>query len=279
MADPNLESVVVPSRDAAKAINKGAHKTGSSSSPHNQDPGSNPNPDIESATAVPSPPKGDLINRAGQALGQVVHSPTGQAVGGLLKGAAKRALPLAGAALGGYVGGPLGATIGSSSSPHNQDPGSDPNPDIKSATAVPSPPKADLINRAGQALGQVVHSPTGQAVGGLLKGAAKRALPLAGAALGGYVGGPLGATIGSSLATAAGSALGLEAEVLNAEDREFEGAEKFVKMAGQAVKSAVTAPLTANPAATAQTTVMVAAKKIVPGLLKAELCPFLDLDC
>jgi hypothetical protein len=196
MADPNLESVVVPSRDAAKAINKGAHKTGSSSSPHNQDPGSNPNPDIESATAVPSPPKGDLINRAGQALGQVVHSPTGQAVGGLLKGAAKRALPLAGAALGGCV-----------------------------------------------------------------------------------IGGPLGATIGISLATAAGSALGLEAEALSAEDREFEGAEKFVKMAGQAVESAVTAPLTANPAATGQTTMRVVAKKIVPGLLKAELRSFLDLAC
>src|ERR1700746_2482778 len=115
MADPNPESVVVPSRDAAaEAINESAHKTGESSSPHNQDPGSDPNPDIKSATAVPSPPKADLINRAGQALGQVVHSPTGQAVGGLLKGAAKRGLPLAGAALGGYVGGPLGATIGSS---------------------------------------------------------------------------------------------------------------------------------------------------------------------
>jgi len=126
----------------------------------------------------------------------------------------------------------------------------------------------DLISKAGNAIGQAVRSPIGQAVGGLLKGAAKKALPLAGAALGGYVGGPLGAQIGSGLATAAGSALGLEAEFMNAEDREFEGAKKFVEMAGQAVKSAVTAPPTANPMAAAQSAVVAAAKKIVPGLLK-----------
>ena len=131
----------------------------------------------------------------------------------------------------------------------------------------------DLINRAGQALGQVVRSPVGQAVGGLLKGAAKKALPLAGAALGGYVGGPLGAQIGSGLASAAGSALGLEAEMMNAEDREFEGARKFVEMAGQAVKSAVTAHPTINPAAAAQSAVVAAAKKIAPALLREGVGP------
>jgi hypothetical protein len=126
----------------------------------------------------------------------------------------------------------------------------------------------DLINRAGRALGQVVRSPVGQAVGGLLKGVAKKALPLAGGALGGFVGGPLGAQIGSGLASAAGSALGLEAETMNAEDREFEGAKKFVEMAGHAVKSATTAPPSVSPTATAQSAVIAAAKKIAPGLLR-----------
>jgi hypothetical protein len=126
----------------------------------------------------------------------------------------------------------------------------------------------DLINRAGRALGQVVRSPVGQAVGSLLKGAAKKALPLAGGALGGFVGGPLGAQIGSGLASAAGSALGLEAEMMTGEDREFEGAKKFVEMAGQAVKSAVTAPPSVSPAATAQSAVIAAAQKLAPGLLK-----------
>ena len=44
---------------------------------------------------------GNLIRRAGSALGKVVRSPIGRAVGGMLKGVAKKALPLAGGALGG----------------------------------------------------------------------------------------------------------------------------------------------------------------------------------
>src|SRR5437660_717781 len=79
----------------------------------------------------------------------------------------------------------------------------------------------DVIRKAGQALGKVVRSPIGQAVGGWLKGAAKSALPLAGGALGGLVGGPLSAKIGSGLASAAGSAFGIEAE-MSQEDRESE---------------------------------------------------------
>ena len=72
----------------------------------------------------------------------------------------------------------------------------------------------NLIKRAAGAIGKAVRSPVGQAIGGVLKAAAKKALPLAGAALGGAVGGPLGAKIGSGLAQAAGGALGLEAEML-----------------------------------------------------------------
>jgi len=121
----------------------------------------------------------------------------------------------------------------------------------------------DLISKAGRALGKVVRSPIGQAVGGWLKGAAKSALPLAGGALGGLVGGPLGAKIGSGLASAAGSALGLEAE-MSQEDREFEGAKNFVKMAADAVKSAVTAAPGANPVAVAKAAVKAGGGKTRP---------------
>jgi hypothetical protein len=126
----------------------------------------------------------------------------------------------------------------------------------------------DLIKQAGSAIGGVIRSPIGQAVGGYLKGAAKRALPLAGGALGGYIGGPLGAKIGSGLAAAAGSALGLEAESVMGEDREVEGAKTFARMAGDAVKGAVTAPPSASPAAVAQGAVTAAAQKHAPGLLR-----------
>jgi hypothetical protein len=125
----------------------------------------------------------------------------------------------------------------------------------------------NLIKRAGSAIGKVVRSPVGQAIGGVLKAAAKKALPIAGAALGGYVGGPLGAKIGSGLAKAAGSALGLEAEALTYEDSQYEGAKQFVRMAGQTVKNAVAAPASPDPRAAAQAAVVKAAKALAPGLL------------
>lgn len=64
---------------------------------------------------------GDLIKRAGRGLGQIVSSPLGQQLGGLLKSAAKSALPMVGSALGnallpgvgGAVGGKLGSMAGS----------------------------------------------------------------------------------------------------------------------------------------------------------------------
>jgi hypothetical protein len=126
----------------------------------------------------------------------------------------------------------------------------------------------DLISKAGKAIGTVVRSPIGKAVGGWLKGAAKSVLPLAGGALGGFVGGPLGAKIGSGLASCAGSALGLEAE-MSQEDREFEGAKNFVKMAADAVKSAVAAAPGVNPVAVAKAAVKEAVEKRAPGLLGA----------
>jgi hypothetical protein len=122
----------------------------------------------------------------------------------------------------------------------------------------------DVIQRAGQALGGVVRSPIRQAVGGFLKGAAKRALPLAG----GAVGGPLGAKIGSGLASAAGSTLGLEAEAFSGEDREVEGAKNFARLAGDTVKGAVTAEPSAPAATVVRAAVTTAAQKHAPGLLR-----------
>jgi len=55
---------------------------------------------------------GDLIGRAGKAIGKFVRSPEGQAIGGILKGAAKQVLPGIGSAIGGYLGGAKGATLG-----------------------------------------------------------------------------------------------------------------------------------------------------------------------
>jgi hypothetical protein len=55
---------------------------------------------------------GNLINRAGQAVGKFVSSPEGKALGGVLKGAARQVLPAIGSAVGGYFGGATGAQFG-----------------------------------------------------------------------------------------------------------------------------------------------------------------------
>ena len=125
----------------------------------------------------------------------------------------------------------------------------------------------DLIKRAGRAIGKVVKSPIGQAVGGVLKDVAKKALPIAGGALGAYFGGPLGAQIGSGLASAAGGALGLELETMSQEDREFEGGKQFVRFAADTVKSAASAPPSVDPRSAAQTAATTAAQKYAPNLL------------
>jgi hypothetical protein len=124
-----------------------------------------------------------------------------------------------------------------------------------------------FVKRAGTAIGDFAQSPTGQAIGGVLKGVAKQALPIAGGALGAYFGGPLGAQIGSGLASMAGQTLGLELEGLSPEDKEFEATRQFVRFAGDTVKNALQAPPTADPTAVANAAAAEAARIHAPGLL------------
>src|SRR5260370_15993101 len=51
---------------------------------------------------------GDFLRKAVSTVSDIARSPIGQAIGGVLKGVAKKALPMAGAALGGHFGRPLG---------------------------------------------------------------------------------------------------------------------------------------------------------------------------
>ncbi len=129
----------------------------------------------------------------------------------------------------------------------------------------------NFLRKAVSVAGKAIKSPIGQAIGGVLKGVAKKALPLAGGALGGFFGGPLGAKIGSGLASAAGSALGLEAETMEAEEREYEGARQFVRLAADTVNRAVQARGNGDPRAIAQVAATAAARQFAPGLLGAAL--------
>lgn len=125
----------------------------------------------------------------------------------------------------------------------------------------------DLIQRAGQAIGKFVRSPEGQAIGGILKGAAKQVLPTIGSAVGGYFGGATGAKLGGDAASAAGRTFGLEVEGLSGEDRDFEIARRYVTFAGEAVGNLASAPTSPDPRTAAHAAAVAAARTHPPGLL------------
>ena len=127
----------------------------------------------------------------------------------------------------------------------------------------------DLISKAGSALGGFIKRPEGQALAGLLKGAAQKVLPALGAAAGKFIGGANGADIARRAAEAAGRAFGLELEGLSSEDREFEIARRYVDFAGEAVKNMAAAAPCANPRNAASSAVVAAAQSHAPGLLTA----------
>ena len=126
----------------------------------------------------------------------------------------------------------------------------------------------NLIKKAGRAVGGFVKGPIGQALGSALKSVAKKALPLAGAALGNMVVPGLGGMIGGKLASAAGNMFGLELEGLSPQDREFEVARRFVRLAGSAAQRAARTPQRVAPGRAARLAIAGAARRHAPGLLQ-----------
>lgn len=122
----------------------------------------------------------------------------------------------------------------------------------------------NLIGKAASAARTFVSSPTGKALGGILKQAAKQALPVVGGAIGGYFGGSSGSNIGGRVGRAAGDLLGLEMESMNQEDREFEVARRFVKFAGATVKKSAQSPANMQPANAVRLAAAIAAQKYLP---------------
>jgi hypothetical protein len=117
-----------------------------------------------------------------------------------------------------------------------------------------------LIQRAARAAGGVGASRLGRALGGILKGVARSALPASGVAV--------GALAPSGRAPAVGeSPFESEAESL-AEDREFEAARRFVRFAGAAARRAARAPAGAPPGRAVRDAVVSAARRHAPRLLR-----------
>lgn len=133
----------------------------------------------------------------------------------------------------------------------------------------------DLLQKASQAAGQFIQSDAGRALGGMLKGVVKKALPVVGGALGNFVAPGVGGLVGSKLATAAGNMFGLELEGMSYEDQEFEVARRVVRLANTAAHNAAVAPHGNSPQAVARNALNQAAQQHAPGLVgAAQQAPF-----
>lgn len=113
-----------------------------------------------------------------------------------------------------------------------------------------------LLRKAGAFL----KSKTGQALGGMLKAAAKTALPI--------IGNAIAPGVGGAIASAAGDAFGLETEGLSAEDAQWEAAKSFIRFADAAIKKAASVHPAVPAQAAAQSALLQAAKQFAPGLLR-----------
>ena len=124
-----------------------------------------------------------------------------------------------------------------------------------------------LMKRAARAAGSFLRSPRGRALGGILKAAARKALPILGRAAGGFIGGPVGGALGGRLASLAGQRLGLELEGLSDEDAQFEMARQFVRLGGAAAVRATAGPANLAPMTAAQGAMLAASRRYAPGLV------------
>jgi hypothetical protein len=125
------------------------------------------------------------------------------------------------------------------------------------------------VSRAAGAVRDFSRTPTGQALVGVLKDAAKTALPTLGTAVGTAFGGPVGAQIGNLAAQGIGSALGLELEGLSNEDQHFEAAQQVVRLATDAAQQAAALRTTpGSPQQKAKAAFIEAAKTYAPGLIR-----------
>ena len=126
-----------------------------------------------------------------------------------------------------------------------------------------------LIKKAGGAIRNFANSSAGKAIGGFLKSAAKKALPIVGRAAGAFFGGPIGSTIGGKLGDFASNLFELELEGLSNEDKEFELSRAYVRFANAAVRNAMRNPsVNSNPKQAARAAIIGAAKRYAPGLLR-----------
>lgn len=114
-----------------------------------------------------------------------------------------------------------------------------------------------------------VRSPIGQAVGGVLRSVAKKALPMVGGALGSMVLPGVGTALGSKLGSMAGTLLEEEEVAMLGEGvAEEEAARRFIRFAGATYRNAARTPRYVPPRAAALAASVAAARVYAPSLLR-----------
>jgi len=110
-----------------------------------------------------------------------------------------------------------------------------------------------LFKKVAKGIGKIAKP-----LGGVLKGIAKKALPVVGGAVGSFIPIPgVGTAVGTALGTAASKVLEAELEGLSLEDQEFEVARRFVRLASTAARHAAST----HPGADIRATVIAAVKE------------------
>jgi hypothetical protein len=139
----------------------------------------------------------------------------------------------------------------------------------------------NLVRSAAGAVSDFTRTREGRQLGGILKQAAGRALPVLGRAAGRAIGGAIagategsrrryqrtGARIGDAVGAAAKRYFGLELEGLSPEDQEFEVARRFVQFGRDAVRECLRRLGTGPARQIAQQAVASAGQQLAPGLV------------
>jgi uncharacterized protein (DUF697 family) len=126
-----------------------------------------------------------------------------------------------------------------------------------------------LVSRAAKGVSRFARSSTGRALGGILKGVAKKALPVVGGAIGSFVAPGIGTAIGSKLGAAASNLFEVDLEMMDEQEAEFEVARRYVRFATSAARQAARAPRNLPPQVAAQRSVVASARRHAPGLARA----------
>ncbi|MEO5642261.1 MAG: hypothetical protein ABIQ40_12050 [Bacteroidia bacterium] len=125
-----------------------------------------------------------------------------------------------------------------------------------------------LLKKAGRLVKKVSKIALPGPLGKVLKGIAKKVLPMAGGVLGGMFVPGLGNMIGKSVGDMASKAFEMEFEGLSQEDQEFEKAKAFVRFAGNAGMRSALLRRNLPPRARTKVALKHAAKRYAPGLLR-----------